>query len=147
MSSFVHIHVHSHYSILDGMSTIPDLVEKASKSGMNSIALTDHGNMFGVKEFFNYVKKKNGKIKEEIKTLEEKLAKAYISEEEHKNTEEEIAKAKSKLFKPIIGCETYVARRGRKLKDAQEDRSGYHLILLAKNKKGYQNLCKLVSMG
>ncbi len=147
MSSFVHIHVHSHYSILDGMSTIQDLVEKASNTGMNSIALTDHGNMFGVKEFFNYIKKKNGKYKDEIKALEGKLKQAEITEEERKTTEEELEKAKSKLFKPIIGCEAYVARRGRKLKESQEDRSGYHLVLLAKNKKGYQNLCKLVSLG
>lgn len=147
MSSFVHIHVHSHYSILDGMSTISGLVDTAAKNGMNSIALTDHGNMFGVKEFFNYVKKKNANVKDEIKALEAKLNSAELTTEERAKTEEALSVKKSKLFKPIIGCETYVARRGRKIKESQEDRSGYHLVLLAKNKKGYQNLCKLVSLG
>lgn len=73
MSSFVHLHVHSYYSVLDGMSSIPGLVDKATKSGMNAIALTDHGNMFGIKEFFNYVKKKNGKVKDQIKAIEKEL--------------------------------------------------------------------------
>ena len=63
MGSFVHLHVHSYYSVLDGMSSISGLVDKAAKTGMNAIALTDHGNMFGVKEFFNYTKKKNSKIR------------------------------------------------------------------------------------
>ena len=58
MGSFVHLHVHSHYSVLDGMSTISGLVDKASKNGMHAVALTDHGNMFGIKELFNYTKKK-----------------------------------------------------------------------------------------
>ena len=62
MNSFVHLHVHSHYSVLDGMSSIPNLVDKAAKSGMHAVALTDHGCMFGIKEFFNYTKKKNGKV-------------------------------------------------------------------------------------
>ena len=63
MNSFVHLHVHSHYSVLDGMSSIPNLVDKAAKSGMHAVALTDHGCMFGIKEFFNYTKKKNGTYK------------------------------------------------------------------------------------
>jgi len=117
--NFVHLHVHSHYSLLDGMATIEGLVDKAIANNMNAIALTDHGNMFGIMELYNYVQLKNKGITE-----------------------------KSKLFKPIIGCEVYVARRNRKLqeKDVKDDRGGWHLILLAKNKTGYRNLCKLVSL-
>lgn len=147
MNSFVHLHVHSHYSVLDGMSTIPDLVEKAIACGMPAIALTDHGNMFGVKEFYNYAKKKNGGTNKTISEITKKLNSEKISAEEKEALLAELAETKKKLFKPIIGCEAYVARRGRKMKEAQEDRSGYHLVLLAKNKKGYQNLCKLVSLG
>jgi DNA polymerase III subunit alpha len=147
MNSFVHLHVHSHYSVLDGMSTISGLIDKASKNGMNAVALTDHGSMFGIKEFFNYAKKKNSKVKDQIKELNKQLATEGISEAEKAEIQKQIEETQSKLFKPIIGCETYVARRGRLTKDTQEDRSGYHLVLLAKNKKGYQNLCKLVSMG
>jgi len=147
MSSFVHLHVHSYYSILDGMSSIQGLVDKASKSGMNAVALTDHGNMFGVKEFFNYVKKKNGKVKDQIKALEKELKADGLTGEQKAALELQLTEAKHHLFKPILGCEAYVARRNRKSKDAQEDRSGYHLVLLAKNKTGYRNLCKLVSMG
>ena len=146
MSSFVHLHVHSHYSILDGMSSISGLVDKAAKNGMNAVALTDHGSMFGIKEFFNYTKKKNGKVKEQLSALEVQFAAVGISEEEKAEILKQIEVAKHKLFKPIIGCEAYVARRGRLSKENQDDRSGYHLILLAKNKKGYQNLCKLVSI-
>ena len=145
MSSFVHLHVHSHYSILDGMSSISGLVDKAAKNGMNAVALTDHGSMFGIKEFSNYTKKKNGKVKEQLSALEVQFAAVGISEEEKAEILKQIEVAKHKLFKPIIGCEAYVARRGRLSKENQDDRSGYHLILLAKNKKGYQNLCKLVS--
>jgi len=145
MSSFVHLHVHSHYSVLDGMSSISGLVDKAAKNGMNAVALTDHGSMFGIKEFFNYTKKKNGKVKEQLSALEVQFSAVGISEEEKAEILKQIEVAKHKLFKPIIGCEAYVARRGRLSKENQDDRSGYHLILLAKNKKGYQNLCKLVS--
>lgn len=147
MGSFVHLHVHSHYSILDGMSSIPALVNNASKSGMNAVALTDHGNMFGVKEFFNYVKKKNSKVKELIKTIEDELNAEGLSADRKDELEKQLAAAKEQLFKPILGCESYVARRDRKSKETQEDRSGYHLVLLAKNKTGYRNLCKLVSLG
>ena len=147
MGSFVHLHVHSHYSILDGMSSIPALVNNASKSGMNAVALTDHGNMFGVKEFFNYVKKKNSKVKELIKTIEDELNAEGLSADRKDELEKQLASAKEQLFKPILGCESYVARRDRKSKETQEDRSGYHLVLLAKNKTGYRNLCKLVSLG
>ena len=148
MSSFVHLHVHSHYSVLDGMSTISGLVDKAIKNNMPAIALTDHGNMFGVKEFYNYAKKINGKPKEQIKALEKEITKGKLSEEQKNAALTEIETLKNiKPFKPIIGCETYVAKRGRLRKESQEDRSGYHLVLLAKNKQGYKNLCKLVSAG
>jgi DNA polymerase III subunit alpha len=145
MGSFVHLHVHSHYSVLDGMSTISGLVDKASKNGMHAVALTDHGNMFGIKELFNYTKKKNGKVKSQIADLNKQLAVEGLLEEAQAEIQKQIDEAKEKLFKPIIGVEAYVARRGRLSKEGGEDRSGYHLVLLAKNKKGYQNLCKLVS--
>lgn len=145
MNSFVHLHVHSHYSVLDGMSTIPGLVDKASKSGMHAVALTDHGNMFGIKEFFNYTKKKNGKIKDKIFSLNKQLQKEDISENEKADLLKQLEENKHKIFKPIFGCEAYVAHRGLLSKEGTEDRSGYHLVLLAKNKIGYRNLCKLVS--
>jgi DNA polymerase-3 subunit alpha len=149
MKSFVHLHVHSYYSILDGMSSIKGLVDKASSSRMKAIALPDHGNMFGIKEFFNYVKKKNAGVKDDIKKLKEELNGKNLSEEEKEKNREKINTLEKKLFKPILGCEAYVARRGRKLKDKDNsnDRSGYHLVLLAKNLTGYKNLCKLVSLG
>jgi len=145
MDSFVHLHVHSHYSILDGMSRIDNLVDKASKTGMHALALTDHGSMFGVKEFYNYVKKKNSKVHCQLELLEKKLQAEGISDDEKAELLRQMADDNRKLFKPIIGCETYVAPRGRLSKDGNDDRSGFHLILLAKNKKGYQNLCKLIS--
>lgn len=144
---FVHLHVHSYYSILDGMSTIPGLVEKARSQGMNAIALTDHGNMFGVKEFFNYVQKVNKPIKGKIKELKNELKKEGLSDQEQNEIKQSIKETEATLFKPILGCEAYVARNGRKSKSENNDRSGYHLVLLAKNKKGYQNLSKIVSMG
>jgi len=147
MNSFVHLHVHSHYSVLDGMSTIPGLIDKASKNGMNSIALTDHGNMFGIKEFFNYAKKKNGKVKGQIADLKKLLKADGLTEEAKADLLQQIEAATKKMFKPILGCEAYVARRGRLNKDGAQDRSGYHLVVLAKNKIGYRNLCKLVSYG
>ncbi len=147
MSSFVHLHVHSYFSVLDGMSSISGLVDKASKSGMNAIALTDHGNMFGVKEFFNYTKKKNAKVKDQIKSIEKELAVDEISDERKLELQSELDKLTNQLFKPILGCEAYVARRSRHTKEQVEDRSGFHLVLLAKNKTGYKNLCKLVSYG
>ena len=69
MRQFVHLHVHSQYSLLDGQASIPKLVDKAIADGMPGIAITDHGNMFGVKEFFNYVNKKNGARRDKIKSL------------------------------------------------------------------------------
>jgi DNA polymerase-3 subunit alpha len=133
MIDFTHLHVHTQYSILDGASGISALLEKAKTDGMKALAITDHGNMFGVKEFFNAVKKSNGKIKDAIKEAE-------------KNGEP-VDELKKKLFKPIIGCEMYVARNSRFEKKGKENLSGDHLIVLAKNITGYRNLTKLVSLG
>ena len=147
MHSFVHLHVHSYYSILDGMSSISDLVDVAKRSGMNAIALTDHGNMFGIKEFYNYCKKKNADINASILSVQEELKSGLCTDEKKLELETQLAEFKSKLFKPILGCEAYVARRSRLQKEPQYDKSGYHLVLLAKNIAGYRNLCKLVSYG
>jgi len=152
MQDFVHLHVHSQYSILDGQASVKALVDKAIDNGMKGIALTDHGNMFGVKEFFNYVKKKNGGANGEIKDLKKKISQLESGElacedkeNEINNCKEQLEAAKKKLFKPIIGCEMYVAKRSLDKKDGKQDQSGYHLIVLAKNEKGYHNLIKLVS--
>ncbi|MCK9156925.1 MAG: PHP domain-containing protein, partial [Paludibacteraceae bacterium] len=75
MTQFVHLHVHSHYSILDGMSKVPDLVDKCRKTGMNAIALTDHGNMYGIKDLCDYVKKVNGESKAKLGDLQKALKK------------------------------------------------------------------------
>ncbi|MFO7621743.1 MAG: DNA polymerase III subunit alpha [Bacteroidales bacterium] len=107
MSGFSHLHVHTQYSILDGAARIPLLIDRVKSLGMEAVAITDHGNMFGVKEFHLTALKKG--------------------------------------IKPIIGCEMYVARRSIKDVSGKEDRSGDHLILLAKNLTGYKNLVKLVS--
>ncbi|HCD78028.1 MAG TPA: DNA polymerase III subunit alpha, partial [Prevotella sp.] len=118
MQDFIHLHVHTYYSILDGQSSIPKLVDKAIANGMKGMAITDHGDMFGVKELFNYCNKVNGKLRDEGKPE----------------------------FKPIFGCEMYVARRSKSDRsDPKIDKSGYHLIVLAKNYNGYKNLIKLVS--
>lgn len=152
MQDFVHLHVHTQYSILDGQASIQRLVDKAMANGMRGIAVTDHGDMFGIKEFFNYVNKKNGGVNGEIKDLKKKIASLESGKLESENPQEEIAACKEqlealkkRLFKPIIGCEMYVARRGLKLKEGKQDQSGYHLVVLAKNLKGYHNLIKLVS--
>lgn len=152
MQDFVHLHVHTQYSILDGQASVQKLVDKAISNGMRGIAITDHGNMFGVKEFFNYVNKKNGGTNDEIKSLKKKIAAIEKGEAEWEDKEAELAaykmqleETKKKLFKPIIGCEMYVARRRMQDKDGKQDQSGYHLIVLAKNEKGYHNLIKLVS--
>ena len=119
--SFTHLHVHSHYSLLDGLSKVEEIVDKCIATGMNAVALTDHGNMYGIKDLLDYCKTKEG-------------------------------------FKPIVGTEAYCARRGRLSKNEDKaisgegrayviDRSGWHLILLAKNMVGYHNLCRLVSAG
>lgn len=112
--AFTHLHVHSQYSLLDGKASIPELVDRSIEMGMKGIALTDHGNMFGIKEFFNYVEKKNS------------------------------GKSDEEKFKPILGCEMYVARESMLDKKDKSD-NGYHLIVLAKNNQGYHNLVKLVS--
>ena len=108
MGPYTHLHVHTQYSILDGASSIPGIVNKAKEDGMTAVAITDHGNMFGAKEFYNYCLKHG--------------------------------------IKPVIGCEVYVAKNGRKNQKEKDDRAGDHLILLAKNKTGYHNLVKLVSL-
>jgi DNA polymerase III subunit alpha len=108
MATFSHLHVHTQYSILDGASNIASLIDKVKASGMDALAITDHGNMFGTKEFHNYATKKG--------------------------------------IKPVIGCEIYVAKSTIDDKSVKEDRSGDHLILLAKNITGYKNLIKLVSV-
>ena len=152
MEPFIHLHVHTQYSLLDGQASIDALINKAYDDGMRAIAVTDHGNMFGIKEFFNKVNKKNGKVQGTIKDLQKEL-KALDAKEER--TDEENArlaeipglleKAKGDLFKPIIGCECYCARNHRLQKTEKEDRSGWHLIVLAKNMTGYKNLIKIVS--
>ena len=108
MADFVHLHVHSEYSLLDGMSRIKDLPVRAKELGMKAIALTDHGVMYGAVDFYKECKKND--------------------------------------IKPIIGCEVYVAPHSRFDKEAGRDNGYNHLILLAKNKMGYQNLSKLVSL-
>ena len=107
MGLFSHLHVHTQYSILDGASNIAHLIDKVKSFGMEAVAITDHGNMFGVKEFH--------------------------------------ASALKKGIKPVLGCEIYVAKRSIADVTGKEDRSGDHLILLAKNLTGYKNLIKLVS--
>ena len=152
MQDFVHLHVHTQYSLLDGQASVSALVDKAMKNGMKGIAITDHGNMFGVKEFTNCINKKNGPVNGEIKNLKKKIAGIQSGKIECEDKEAEIeacktqlAEAQSRLFKPIIGCEMYVARRSKDKKEGKPDQSGYHLIVLAKNQKGYHNLIKLVS--
>lgn len=81
-AGFVHLHVHTQYSILDGQASIPRLVDKAMANGMRGIAVTDHGDMFGIKEFFNYVNKKNGGTNGEIKDLKKKIAALESGKEE-----------------------------------------------------------------
>ncbi len=208
MSSFVHLHTHTQYSLLDGQASVKKLVDKAIKDGMPGIAITDHGNMFAIKEFMNYVGKVNGakagREKDLKKLLDKMLAlqteginpvsllaekqseeaalNAEIAKAEKANKDFEPSEEQTKLlaelaskiadltamekefgfdavkareiivementpaFKPIIGCEVYVARRTLQEKNDKTDLGGYHLILLAKNFKGYKNLIKIVS--
>ncbi len=119
MEPFAHLHVHTEYSLLDGMSKIKSLLKKAATDGMPGFAITDHGNMCGIKEFFDEAGKMNkDRQKEGLPRI-----------------------------KPIFGCEVYVAHRGLHMKEGKQDISGWHLVLLAKNKRGYQNLIKAVSIG
>ncbi len=146
MQPFVHLHVHTQYSVLDGQASIEALVDKAMADGMPGLAITDHGNMFGIKEYFNYVNKKNGKTKGAIKEASAKLDAARESgdEAEASRLVEEIASLRRKIFKPIFGCEVYVANESLDNRTDKDDR-GRHLIILAKNEKGYHNLIKIVS--
>jgi DNA polymerase III subunit alpha len=107
-SNFIHLHTHSHYSLLDGLSKIPDMVKQCKKNGMNALAITDHGNMYGAIELYKEAQKAG--------------------------------------IKPIIGVEAYIAERGRKDKEPGVDNRRYHLTLLAKNKQGYKNLMRLVTL-
>jgi len=107
-TNFIHLHTHSHYSLLDGLSKIPDMIKTAKKNGMYALAITDHGNMYGAIELYKEAQKAG--------------------------------------IKPIIGVEAYIAERGRKDKEPGIDNKRYHLTLLAKNKQGYKNLMRLVTI-
>ncbi|MBQ4346856.1 MAG: PHP domain-containing protein, partial [Firmicutes bacterium] len=107
--AFCHLHVHTEYSLLDGSAKIPELISRAKELGMDSLAITDHGAMFGVMDFYKA--------------------------------------AKEAGIRPVIGCEVYVAPGSRFDKSASYAHNYFHLVLLAKNNEGYQNLVKLVSLG
>src|SRR5690606_24904005 len=107
-SDFVHLHNHSHYSLLDGLTKIPQLIDQSKKMGMQSAAITDHGTMSGVLEFYK--------------------------------------EAVDQDFHPILGIEAYIAARSRLDRDPSKDKQRFHLILLAMNATGYQNLMKLTSL-
>lgn len=147
MRQFVHLHVHSQYSLLDGQASVTGLVDKAMALGMPGFALTDHGNMFGIKEYFNYVNKLKGKYKGKLAELEKQHAEAPAGQEEklRAELEPEMEKIKRKLaFKPIFGCEMYVAKGALTDRSDKHDK-GRHLVVLAKNLTGYKNLIKIVS--
>lgn len=147
MSQFVHLHVHTQYSLLDGQASIDKLIDKASNDlEMPALAITDHGNMFGVKEFFNAVKKKNGSVKKNIAETKRKIEEATQAGDTAlvESLNAELAKQQKKFVKPIIGCEVYVAKDDLTSRGDKTD-SGRHLIVLAKNKQGYKNLIKIVS--
>ncbi len=109
LKKFTHLHVHTEYSLLDGSAKIKELVSRAKELGMESVAITDHGVMFGVIDLYK--------------------------------------EAKANGIKPIIGCEVYVASGSRHNKENSKSNFYYHLVLLAENNKGYENLVKLVSFG
>ena len=148
MQPFVHLHVHSQYSVLDGQASVKALVDKAIANGMRGIALTDHGNMFGIKELTDYVNKKNkdvdGEIKNLKKTIEELKSADAVDQEALSKAETALKEAESKIFTPIIGWEMYVADNDMTDRSNKKD-IGRHLIVLAKNQHGYHNLIKLVS--
>ena len=104
-SQFVHLHTHTHYSLLDGLQKVPEMLDRVQELGMEAVALTDHGTLSGAIEFYKEAKKRD--------------------------------------IKPIIGLETYVAPRGHTDKDGKQDANPYHLILLAMNNQGYENLMRL----
>ena len=114
---FVHLNVHSHYSINDGCASIRELVDAAIKDKMPGIAITDNGNMFGVMEFFDYVSRINNERRQKVK----------------------------KPFKPIIGCELYVAPGVKEDKKLCKHSKGFRLTVIAKNYQGYKNIIKIVS--
>lgn len=145
MQPYIHLHVHSQYSLLDGQASIQRIVDKAIGDGMKAVALTDHGSMFGIKEFYNYVKKKNAPVNSNIKKIKEQMSDAGEDTSKIEELQKALKEEQKKLFKPILGCECYVARRGRKRKETKEDISGWHLVVLAKNLTGYKNLIKIVS--
>ncbi len=146
MIPFIHLHVHTQYSLLDGQASISSLVDKAINDGMPALAITDHGNMFGIKEFINYVNKVNGKTNDKVKELNTKLKEATeAGDSEHcEKLTADIASAQKRILKPIIGCEMYVAEKSLYEHIDKKD-TGRHLIVLAKNEKGYHNLIKIVS--
>ena len=148
MQPFIHLHVHSQYSVLDGQASVKALVDKAIANGMRGIALTDHGNMFGIKELTDYVNKKNkdvdGEIKNLKKTIEELKSADAVDQKALSKAETALKEAESKIFTPIIGCEMYVADNDMTDRSNKKD-IGRHLIVLAKNQHGYHNLIKLVS--
>ena len=116
--SFVHLHVHTQYSILDGLSDIKKLFAKARELGMPALAITDHGNMYGVKEFLKWAWDKSN-----------------------------LGPDKKPVVKPLVGCEIYVTRHYDHRLHDPEHKKYYHLILLAKNYNGYRNLMKICSEG
>ena len=148
MLPFIHLHVHSQYSLLDGQAPVKGIVDKAIANGMRGVALTDHGNMFGIKELHDYVNKKNADvvsaIKEIKKKIDEEQDKVTPSADVIANLKIDLNEQESKLFKPIFGCEAYVANTDMRSHTDKRD-IGRHLILLAKNEKGYHNLIKIVS--
>ena len=195
MQDFVHLHVHTQYSILDGQASVSRLVDKAMKDGMRGMAITDHGNMMAIKEFFNYTTKKNSGTNADIKMWKKRIAllengedaalKEWVDGQKKKQKEAdelrrraeandepipaeanfvpeaqpefppiadqlatarvELVAARKRLFKPIFGCEMYVAPRRLDQMEKEKDGRRYHLIVLGKNETGYHNLVKLVS--
>lgn len=152
MYPFVHLHVHTQFSLLDGQASVNALIEKAYNDGMRAIAVTDHGSMFGIKDFFNKSNKKNEKALDTISNLKKEQAalqgKSARSAEDDARLDEIpklLAEAEASLFKPIIGCECYCAHESRFKKDTKDEMGGWHLVVLAKTLKGYHNLVKLVS--
>lgn len=144
MQDYVHLHVHTQFSLLDGQASVSNILQKAMADGMRGVAVTDHGNMMAIKEFFNTSNALISKAEKEVKKLSE------VPENETSDAKAErellLQKAKKKAaFMPIIGCEVYVARNSLNSKSQREDQSGNHLVLLAKNKVGYHNLIKIVS--